>query len=277
MFDDGLHNDSTAGDARFGGSWPVPLGERSYNLSIGTSSSDSGIFNIPGEATTRFTTIGPILPAEQAYIDTAYLEASRTQFILLIMQNYGSTASATDLRVNIRTEDPRVETINSLTRPFPDLSAGEIDTSEVANNLSFNYSEGFLPDCTLIKPIQFDLIVSSDRVPYWNSSFDFIANKLATSIVDQTGPLPKKFALFQNYPNPFNPSTRIKFTLPKPETVKIEVYNTLGQRVKILLDRQMKAGDHEIEFNAQNLSSSIYLYRIEAGEFQEVKKMVLIR
>jgi hypothetical protein len=88
---------------------------------------------------------------------------------------------------------------------------------------------------------------------------------------------PNKFSLSQNYPNPFNPSTKIKFALPKAEKVKIELYNTLGQRVEILFDQHMKAGYHVVEFNGQNLSSGIYFYRIEAGEFQDVKKMILLR
>jgi photosystem II stability/assembly factor-like uncharacterized protein len=87
---------------------------------------------------------------------------------------------------------------------------------------------------------------------------------------------PNKFSLSKNYPNPFNPSTKIKFTLPKAEKVKIELFNTLGQKVETLLNKAMKAGHHEVEFNAQNLSSGIY-YRIEAGEFQDVKKMILLR
>jgi len=80
-----------------------------------------------------------------------------------------------------------------------------------------------------------------------------------------------------NYPNPFNPSTKIKFDLPKPETVKIEVYNIIGQKIQTLLNNPMPAGYHEVEFNGQNLSSGIYLYRIEAGEWQDVKKMVYLK
>jgi hypothetical protein len=89
--------------------------------------------------------------------------------------------------------------------------------------------------------------------------------------------LPKKHRLLQNYPNPFNPSTQIKFALPKPENVKIEIYNTIGQRLETLINQHMPAGYHEIEFNAQNLSSGVYLYRIEAGQFLDVKKMILLR
>ena len=88
---------------------------------------------------------------------------------------------------------------------------------------------------------------------------------------------PKEFVLEQNYPNPFNPSTKIKFALSKAEVVKIEIYNTLGQGLETLLNEHMKAGQYEVEFNGSNLSSGIYFYQIEAGDFQDVKKMVLIK
>ncbi len=101
--------------------------------------------------------------------------------------------------------------------------------------------------------------------------------EITTSIADNSFNLPKKFRLYQNYPNPFNPSTRIKYALPKSNDVRIEIYNTLGQVIWSIFENQVTAGYHEVEFNAQNLSSGIYFYRIEAGEFQDVKKMVLIR
>jgi hypothetical protein len=89
--------------------------------------------------------------------------------------------------------------------------------------------------------------------------------------------IPQTYSLGQNYPNPFNPVTHIQYGLPKTGNVKIEIYNIIGQKIKTLLNKQMPAGYHEVEFNAQNLSSGVYLYRIEAGEFQDVKKMILIR
>ena len=85
------------------------------------------------------------------------------------------------------------------------------------------------------------------------------------------------YSLSQNYPNPFNPSTTIEFDLPKSSDVKIEVYNIAGQRIQILLNEKMSAGSHNVEFNAQNLSSGVYFYRIDVGQFQDVKKMILLR
>jgi hypothetical protein len=89
--------------------------------------------------------------------------------------------------------------------------------------------------------------------------------------------LPTNFTISQNYPNPFNPSTKIKVALPKLEKVKIEVFNIIGKKIQTLLNKTMPAGYHEVEFNGQNLPSGVYLYRIKAGKWQDVKKMILIK
>jgi hypothetical protein len=94
---------------------------------------------------------------------------------------------------------------------------------------------------------------------------------------------PNDFSLFQNYPNPFNPSTKIEYTLPAESNVKISVFNILGEKVAELINTQMSAGVHTINFNAGSLASGIYIYRIEAriltgkGHFIDVKKMMLLK
>lgn len=88
---------------------------------------------------------------------------------------------------------------------------------------------------------------------------------------------PKEFRLNQNYPNPFNPSTQITYELPKPEKVRMEVFNLIGQKVNVLLDNNMPPGSHEINFSSEGLPSGVYLYRIKAGKFQETRKMIMIR
>ncbi len=101
-------------------------------------------------------------------------------------------------------------------------------------------------------------------------------NATATKIHEETN-VPEKFYLGQNYPNPFNPSTKISFILPETEKVKLELFNTLGQHIKTILDKPMNAGFHEINFNGQDLFSGVYLYRLEASTFQDVKKMIMIK
>jgi uncharacterized protein (TIGR02145 family) len=87
----------------------------------------------------------------------------------------------------------------------------------------------------------------------------------------------KSFQLNQNYPNPFNPSTNISFELPKKEQVKLTIYNIVGQEVKELINRELPAGEHHIEWNAEGMASGIYIYNLETGGFKMTKKMILIR
>ena len=92
-----------------------------------------------------------------------------------------------------------------------------------------------------------------------------------------TNELPSTFYVNQNYPNPFNPSTNITYGLPKGSFVNATLYNILGQQVATLFVGQQAAGVHTISFNASSLSSGIYLYRIQAGNVVDVKRMVLIK
>jgi hypothetical protein len=88
---------------------------------------------------------------------------------------------------------------------------------------------------------------------------------------------PTGFVLYQNYPNPFNPSTTIKFTLPAQSNVKLNIYNALGQLVETLVNKEMSSGYHEVNFDASKLASGVYLYQLQAGDFNSVKKMLLLK
>ncbi len=99
----------------------------------------------------------------------------------------------------------------------------------------------------------------------------------AEAIAKGTGDMPEEFSLGQNYPNPFNPTTDIQFTLPHATHVKLEVFNVKGQRVSTLVDRQMGAGMHTVTFDGGQLASGTYLYRLQAGDKVETKKMSLVK
>ncbi|MFC2094548.1 choice-of-anchor D domain-containing protein [Bacteroidota bacterium] len=90
--------------------------------------------------------------------------------------------------------------------------------------------------------------------------------------------IPKEYVLHQNYPNPFNPRTIVRFSLPKKSSVTLNVYSILGELVETLINNQdYEIGNYEIEFDAGRLASGVYLYRINAGEFVETKKMVVVK
>uniref|UniRef100_A0A7V2ZLS7 T9SS type A sorting domain-containing protein n=1 Tax=Ignavibacterium album TaxID=591197 RepID=A0A7V2ZLS7_9BACT len=88
---------------------------------------------------------------------------------------------------------------------------------------------------------------------------------------------PSKFELTQNYPNPFNPTTSISFTIPQAGNVKLAVYNLLGQEVAVLVNEFRDAGTYDVEFNASNLNSGVYLYKLEANGSTFTKKMTLLK
>jgi len=88
---------------------------------------------------------------------------------------------------------------------------------------------------------------------------------------------PRDFTLAQNYPNPFNPSTVISYSLPSASNIKLLVYNTLGQTVKLLENEFKQPGNYSVCFNASDLPSGIYCYKLEAGQFSQIKKMILIK
>ncbi|HZW39093.1 MAG TPA: T9SS type A sorting domain-containing protein [Ignavibacteriaceae bacterium] len=83
--------------------------------------------------------------------------------------------------------------------------------------------------------------------------------------------------LQQNYPNPFNPSTKIKYTLPKQGLVNIKIYDVLGNEIMNLVNEEKLSGKYEVEFDGSSLSSGIYFYQIQSGEFLDTKKMVLMK
>ena len=89
--------------------------------------------------------------------------------------------------------------------------------------------------------------------------------------------VPNEFELSQNYPNPFNPSTTIRFSLPKQAQLKINIYNMLGEFIETIAEGTYEAGYHKVTFNASNLPSEMYIYRIESNDFVQTKKMMLLK
>ena len=87
----------------------------------------------------------------------------------------------------------------------------------------------------------------------------------------------KYFSLDQNYPNPFNPSTTISYNLAENADVSLKVYDVMGQEVAKLVNEKQSAGTHNVQFDASELSSGIYFYKLIAGDFISVKKMSLIK
>jgi len=122
----------------------------------------------------------------------------------------------------------------------------------------------------------------------WIPQFESICFKVDTTgtgvkeIQGSEDSRPSEFSLSQNYPNPFNPATNFQFSLSRSVHVRVEIFNIVGQKVRTLVDEQMKPGVYLVDWDGEDekgnlVSSGIYFYRIQAGDFSDMKKMVLIK
>lgn len=100
-------------------------------------------------------------------------------------------------------------------------------------------------------------------------------NLIAQNFWEQT--IPPTFSLLQNYPNSFNPNSMIEYSIHKYSFVALKVYDILGKEITTLVNEEKSAGSYEVKFDANSLSSGIYFYKIQAGDYSSVKKMILIK
>ncbi len=106
---------------------------------------------------------------------------------------------------------------------------------------------------------------------------DLVLDNTVTEVTGQAFTLPSDYQLSQNYPNPFNPATEIEFTIPAEHHVTLKVYSMMGQEIETLVDEELPQGRYKKAFDASRLSSGMYFYRIQAGNFSQVKKMTLVK
>ena len=102
-------------------------------------------------------------------------------------------------------------------------------------------------------------------------------DSIPTIGITNEGVIPDRYELSQNYPNPFNPETVIRYSLPKAENVSLVVYNLIGEEVAYLINERKPAGSYTVAWDASNLASGIYFYRLQAGDFVQTRKMVLLK
>ncbi|MCZ7609342.1 MAG: T9SS type A sorting domain-containing protein [Ignavibacterium sp.] len=105
----------------------------------------------------------------------------------------------------------------------------------------------------------------------------FVAKQNNLAKLNEQPIVPTENKLYDNYPNPFNPSTIIKYSLKDDGKVSLKIFNSLGEEVRTLVNEIKPAGNYEVEFNASELPSGIYIYNIQAGEYISSKKMVLLK
>jgi len=124
----------------------------------------------------------------------------------------------------------------------------------------------------------FNIDIGAQAGTYYLDDLSLVDLSPQVGVETQAGPnVPDVPTLEQNFPNPFNPSTTLRYGLPRRSHVLLTVHNTLGQQIAVLQEGEQEAGYHEVVVDASGLASGVYLYRLQAGDFVQAKKLVLLR
>jgi hypothetical protein len=268
LFDDGQHNDGSENDGTWGNSWLTLDEEQQHKIDVKTVDSTANSSRTLPQVR-RFTTIGPLSYAGLSpYVleDTIANPGDGLSF-KFYLKNEGEEAAAENIDARLYSNTSKV-VIHSHYSAFGNIAAG--NTVESTQGYSFVISSDIYTDTTIYLTLE----ISSGDYHYWTDS---IPLDIITSIDNSKNKIPTTYALRQNFPNPFNPTTMINYELPITNDVDLSIYNLLGQKVVTLVLGKKNAGYHQVKWDASGFASGIYYYKIESGEFVDVKKMILLR
>ena len=190
-------------------------------------------------------------------------------------RNYSPSSLRPDLQGPLGPIEPVLARLDPLLQTPTELS------SEEFSNLVDFVRNGLLDPRILPQHLK-TLIPKKVPSDSQTMTFEFDFSKFAfgdetTASVEEEVTVPSEFRLLQNYPNPFNPATTISFSIPSPEFISLKVYDILGNEVATLVNEEKPAGEYDITFDASTFTSGVYLYRLSAGSFTEMKKMILMK
>ncbi len=277
-----IANDIIASQANYLVNNLLDVNGRFYNsYTIG-----NGADNSATTVETQSSAIRGLLAAYQLTNDNNYLSAAQAGYNYLISHFYVSTALAfrTEEGNNIATYTPLKFAAISGTLREANLVLGESDAPAIYTRF-FKKVGNVMQLSEDISSGESGSDSDGDGVPYvpeqpnnlppvfaTEATLDLTITSVEDEIVQVTD-----YKLEQNFPNPFNPTTTIRFSLPVDNFVTLKVYNLLGQEIATLVNENKIAGNYNINFNASNLSSGVYLYRIDTGNFTAVKKFTLLK
>jgi hypothetical protein len=259
----------------------------SYNLSV-FKTSDGG---------SNWTSINGNLPTiEQPQISYSDRGIQMIDEDTFIFSYYSPVSNGYDTKIWV-TEDGG---INWFETPIED-SETMLNSLSIDESADYGLVCGFNPDSSKIFYVMYvqDTVWTSYLLPGVESGTGLYATELTSDGTiwvignnqsiwkskktgtdvrpNNTTNVPSEYALMQNYPNPFNPSTKIEFTISISGNVTLKVFNSIGEEVAELVNSEMNAGYHSINFDGSNLSSGIYFYRISVGGFTQTNKMILVK
>jgi hypothetical protein len=239
------------------GNYLIPDSEDFYTLELKaldlTESKSWTTTNI-----SRFTTTGPVM------VDSVQVKKiGDLYYARPFVENKSKTTTIKNAKINILCNDPWVNSVTGANLPDipPNTTVGSSTWSTI------HYNDSLFPEY-----FNLNFEIMSDGWTYWIDS-----TKVIVTGVEEVPEHPIVFKLEQNYPNPFNPTTCIQYSIASRQFVELKIFNVLGQEIETLINAEKPAGNYQVEFNAANLPSGVYFYRIKAGSFNQVMKMLLIK
>jgi hypothetical protein len=268
LYDDGLHHDGQTGDKVWANTY-VNNSEQTVHVSITTDDPITDDTRHLSNAV-QFTSIGPLVFEGIRNTSTDQeINAGDLLSFRFTLRNESETATAINVASNVVPLDTCASKITIAKCAYGNLTAGESHESTNAQQIRFN------KNCAG-QTARFALDIYSNNYKFWSDTFSIYINP-PSGIELGEDVIVKDFKLKQNYPNPFNPTTIIEFALPKTEFITLKVFNVLGQQVATLVSEKLNPGIHKYEWQAGNLPSGIYYCRMEAGKFEQVRKMILLK
>jgi len=121
------------------------------------------------------------------------------------------------------------------------------------------------------------LLTNADGGQEYKTAVDRLFSEITVGIEEELVGIPEGFILMQNYPNPFNSTSVIKYSIPQSSQVSLNIINVLGSEIETLINEEKPVGTYELEWNAASLPSGVYFYRLQAGDFVQTRKMILLK
>jgi len=258
LFDDGLHGDSLANDGIFGTYIsPLPI-EDFFKLGVSTIDIQTNkYFNTIDVC--RFTTAGPVK------VDSVSITYSSNRYrVKPYLINLGQSCTVENLQVRMTSPDSSVLGISGIPSTIAILAPAEV--AATPTNFFVTVDSTFKGD------FNFHFEISSNGWVYWRDSIQ----TTVTGVEDKI-PVIMGYDLEQNYPNPFNPSTTIRYSLAQTGRITLSIYDLLGREVVKLVDEEKPAGEYETKWNASSYPSGVYFLRMQAGQFSETRKLLLMK
>ncbi len=270
LYNDGLHRDGNPGDSIWGCRFLAPSAENRFTVNIRTDDlTEGGTYHILPQPKYFFTN-GPVKFINAVFTSTDTIPNPGDIFRLKFrLGNIGTVDTVRNVGTTVATMDTMISLGITSTIFYGNLPPGKDSLGVFRQEVKIN------PQCPSTTTVRLLLTISSEGIPAWTDTVSIRIQPTGVGIPDTK--LPTDFSLEQNYPNPFNPSTTIRYSLPSSANVKLSVYDLLGREIATLLNEVQSAGWKEVPWNASGFSSGIYFYKLQAGSYVGVKKLMLLK